>query len=465
MITFSEAINKFNGLKYISDKLDIKTSLGKQHFLSQKYFCNVIDIDYELNNLETLINIIRNENLNKIIESIKIKLEQIHNIKGTINNLKKLHILDDIELFEIKKFCILADEVKKYFEILNFKKVKIHQLVQVIEILDPENQKIPHFYIYSSYSQELTEIRNQIKKQENQDIEKVEILKQKSFRIEDKIRKELTNQLFNYVDIIDESLNQIAYLDILLAKAEYCSKNNFCRPQISNQNSKFIEIYNPQVKELLYNEKKEFQPIDIELYKSVCLITGVNMGGKTLLLKTLSLIQYLFQFGFFVPAKYAEIVPVNEILLLIDDQQSELKGLSSFAAEIINLNEIIKKAKIDNNILVFIDELARTTNPEEGKAIVCATIDILEKYKIRSIITTHYSGLLTSCRKLKIKGIMFENINEKITQNNINNFMDYSLSDNNSNIESMKALKIAEILELDSELLEKAENYFLTPEK
>ncbi len=89
----------------------------------------------------------------------------------------------------------------------------------------------------------------------------------------------------------------------------------------------------------------------------------------------------------------------------IGDEQSELNGLSSFAAEMLNIQAIIAEARAGKKMLVLIDEPARTTNPHEGLAIANALIDLLELLKVRALITTHYSGLKTSCRKLRVKGL------------------------------------------------------------
>ena len=55
-----------------------------------------------------------------------------------------------------------------------------------------------------------------------------------------------------------------------------------------------------------------FNPSIIDFNQQPCLLTGVNMGGKTVLLKTIGLSQYLFQFGFYVPASSAIISSVEK---------------------------------------------------------------------------------------------------------------------------------------------------------
>jgi DNA mismatch repair ATPase MutS len=258
-----------------------------------------------------------------------------------------------------------------------------------------------------------------------------------------------------------EALESVAYLDILLAKALQANALNLCKPVMVSENTFYEALFNPPLKDLLAKQNKKFQPIDICLYESPCLITGANMAGKTVVLKTIALAQYLFQFGFFIPAVKAEIVPMEDVMLSIGDNQSEMNGLSSFAAEMLNVNTIIKAVHSKKKILALIDELARTTNPDEGKAIVNATIDILEAGNIRSLITTHYSDLNSSCRRLRVKGLITEQMTEDINIQNINDYMDYSLVENNDDVVPMEALRIAAILGIDEDLLERADQYML----
>ncbi len=458
--TFRDIIDKVSGLRFIYEKLEIQSGLGKRFLLSQEYILNPELISNELNNVEAFINATNCEQNNIISQNISFKLQQILDIHGTVRNLSHANTLDDIELFEIKRFCILSSEISQLLKDIDFNTIEIPNLDNIIKILDPDELRIPQFYIYSSYNVELTSIRKKQKEIQIENPELAEELFFKSIEIEDRIRQQLSRELFDYTDTLFLTLKNIAYIDVLMAKSSYFIQNQFNKPIISVENTEYQQLFNPQIKEILISQNKDFQAIDIVLYASPCLITGVNMGGKTVLLKTIALSQYLFQFGFYIPAKSSSIVPVEKIMFSMGDEQSELSGMSSFAAEMMNVNEIIKAVKQNTKVLALIDELARTTNPEEGKAIVNATIDILESKNVRSLITTHYNGLQTHCRKLSVKGLIADKISETLSFQNINDFMDYSLVENNAEITSMQALQIAEILGVNEDLLVKA-NYYL----
>ena len=179
----------------------------------------------------------------------------------------------------------------------------------------------------------------------------------------------------------------------------------------------------------------------------------------------MALAQTLFQFGFYVPAEQAEIALVDEVLLCIGDDQSELSGLSSYASEMLRVNAIVQDVKAGKNALILIDELARTTNPTEGKAIVNAMLDFLTDKGARSLITSHYSGIKARCKKMRVKGFVKEHVQGQLTINNINEFIDYSLIEDTHDSVPQEAMRIARILGIDEELLDKAEEFLDDEEK
>lgn len=87
-------------------------------------------------------------------------------------------------------------------------------------------------------------------------------------------------------------------------------------------------------------------------------------------------------------------------------------------------------------------------------------IDLLNEYKVSSVITTHYSGIQNQCRKLRVKGLMTEKIKGKIKFEDLNNYMDYSIVEQHENEVPAEGLKIAEIMGVDEELIRKAGDYF-----
>ncbi|MCK9450974.1 MAG: DNA mismatch repair protein MutS [Bacteroidales bacterium] len=458
-MNLGKAIHQQNGLRYIIELLQLQSSVGRQRMLQQLFMSDPVVLEKEFELLSEMVERFKNSHFLGAIKVIIQRLQDLHDIQGTLNNLSGKAVLDDIELFEIKRFALLADEIRKQLKVLDYNGIVISDLTKVIKILDPEQNHIPHFFIYDAYSEPLSALRKKRKAIKDQQSEEALQIHQQCIEIEDEIRKALSTKLWAFYTEISEAWQAVAELDFMLARARLAVDLELVKPQISIDSSNFTRLFHPQVKSLLEQQNQQFQPWDISLHKAPCIITGANMAGKTMLLKTIALNQYLFQFGFFVAAASAEIVPVEKIMTGIGDEQSELSGLSSFAAEMLNIQAIIAQARAGKKLLVLIDEPARTTNPHEGIAIANALIDLLEKLEVRSLITTHYSGLKTNCRKLRVKGLHFPTNTEPITVANINQYMDYSLVTHKSDEVPREALQIAKILGIDKALTDGAKLY------
>ncbi len=453
---FREVVAHTNGLQFLMEDLDLRSPMGRRYLLDSKMMCNEEEIAAELTLVDRTVEAIEvNPNL---ISKIQNKLAQLRDIRGSVNNLIGNLVLDDVELFEIKVFSLVVQEIEELQKEGKQNILAVPDVSQLIRLLDPQNTKIPSFYIYDNYSLELAEARKELKlaKSKNADLE---AFFTKMKKIEGIVREELCTKISQYGNDLANALNQLAHLDLLIAKAVQVRKWSLNKAEISKGKNLYTGMFNPMIKNELANQNKEYQAIDIDLEQSVCLITGANMAGKTVVLKTLALCQYLFQFGFFVPAKSAQISIVDKVMISVGDEQSELNGLSSFASEMLNVSHMVKDSKNQNNALILIDELARTTNPVEGLAIVNAVADIFYQGKIKSVITTHYSGLKSKFRKLRVKGLDKDLGANVITHKNINSYMDYSLVEDLEGEVPHEALRIASLLGIDKEIIERAQNH------
>lgn len=458
MNTFKIALQKINGLKFLYEDLHFQSSVGRKKLLNQHFITDAALLKKELDLLEESLRFLQQENHAGVVNSVKMSLQQINDISTTIARLGQKQVLDDIELFEIKKCCLFTQQIMNQLQDSGFTAISLSDPEPVIDLLDPEKTRIPHFYIYSAYDSKLANFRKNIASAP--DPERAENWRFESLKREDLIRADLAKKLLPYHSLLEENIQQIAQLDLLWAKAEQAIKFGFCKPIISTEKTAYRQLFNPNIKQILKEENKEYQPVDIDLYQNPSLITGANMSGKTVLLKTVALSQHLFQFGFYVPAKSARIVLVDEVAISIGDHHSEMNGLSSFAEEILTINKIIKKTRRGKKLLILVDELARTTNPEEGKALVNAFIRIMSEYNAMSLITSHYSGIVDSVRKLRVKGLRTEEITGEITPQTLNQYMDYSLVETDDKDVPHEALKIAEIFEVDEEFLALAKRLY-----
>ena len=165
------------------------------------------------------------------------------------------------------------------------------------------------------------------------------------------------------------------------------------------------------------------------------------MGGKSVVLKSLALNQLLAQFGFGVAAHDCCVNLVEEISLCIGDEQSIVKGVSSFAGEIMAIDAVIKGIRGGKSILALIDEPARTTNPVEGTALVEGLLDVVGEVKGGFVLTTHYNILNDNVKRYRVRGL-------------VDGVMDYTLQRTYCGEVPHEAIAIAESLGIDAQWIE-----------
>lgn len=393
------------------------------------------------------------------------QFSRVKDIRRTLENLSLAFTLDEIQLFEIKQYVFTLGGISELLQKLGFDLIPLPELREVREILDPDSNGIAAFYLYDSYSPALSAARKrlqQLKAKEIDSPQEQEALTAAYSRMEEAskaVLRMLSEKLQPHAAELMQSFEQVARIEILFAKAVWAREAGFCRPSFASE----LEIrgmFHPIMAERLREENKTWQAVDIRLEPGPCLMTGANMSGKTVILKTLSLIQHLAQFGFFVPARTAVLPVFNRIMFSIGDRQDDMRGLSSYAAEILEINDIILTGDKDPDILVLIDEPAKTTNPSEGKALVNALLARFSRNRIMALISTHYSGLDTSrCRCLRVKGFEKPRDGAPLKPENIRDYIDYSLVEDNRDHVPMEALRIAGLLGVDPDFIASAGDY------
>lgn len=142
------------------------------------------------------------------------------------------------------------------------------------------------------------------------------------------------------------------------------------------------------------DEKSSIVPLDIKLTKEkyLLLISGPNAGGKSVCLKTVGLLQYMFQCGLPVPLSGESKVGLfHSIFIDIGDEQSIENELSTYSSHLTNMKQMLRQA--DSHSLILIDEFGGGTEPQIGGAIAEAILEEFDKKKVFGVITTHYQNL------------------------------------------------------------------------
>ncbi len=447
-LLFTELIQKERAFRPFFDELKLSTAAGKK-LIQQQYFTNSIEvIQGRFKELSLFLSWYQNID-KQSLKKISNVLSHILDISITYQRLQKEAYLDEVELYEIKMNLLAFQSLSSLLEDASFSLFTMPNVQDIVALLDPEKTNLPHFYLYNAYHPNIKELRERINKEKDEGM-LLQLQRQLS-AIESDILQKLSISLHPFADTLQKCLALSAQLDMLLAKSEIALRWNCCIPEISKEKTSYEALFHPIAKLNLQNPDA-FQAIDLTLDSTTYLVTGANMAGKTILLKSIQWAQILFQFGFAIPAKKASIVPVEEIYFSAEENHSELSGLSSFAAEIVTVNHILQEAKKGRKLLVLIDELARTTNPEEGTALVSAYVKIISKLPCTAVITTHFNHVKGECKRLRIKGLTIQE-NQKITFDQLFQYMDYQPIEVEEHDVPLEALRIAEILEIDPELL------------
>lgn len=205
----------------------------------------------------------------------------------------------------------------------------------------------------------------------------------------DRILSALSMEILPHAENLLNNLSVLVELDVAQAKARYARDINATRPIVSA--NKVIELYGARHPLIPEDEIVANDIVLGEQYKTI-VVTGPNTGGKTVILKTLGLLQMMGQSGFYLPVEEESSIGVfNHILSDIGDEQSIEQSLSTFSSHLTTIVSILEE--IDEDSLVLFDELGAGTDPQEGAALAISILDHIGAVGSYAVITSHYPEL------------------------------------------------------------------------
>ena len=231
---------------------------------------------------------------------------------------------------------------------------------------------------------EVVELDNQIKE-----------LKFSEQREIQRILFEFTEFMRPYIPDLLDAARYLGEIDFIMAKAQVALEFIAGMPVISDSGEMNLrKARHPLLERALKKEKKEIVPLTATLTpsKHILLISGPNAGGKSVCLKTVGLLQYMFQWGMLIPtSETSEMMVFDRIMVDIGDDQSIDNDLSTYSSFLVNMKEMLAKA--DSKTLILIDEFGSGTEPAAGGAIAEAILCEFDKRGAYGVITTHYTNL------------------------------------------------------------------------
>jgi len=220
-----------------------------------------------------------------------------------------------------------------------------------------------------------------------------------------KITKEFSSILAKQLMFLKFINKEFDRYDHYQARIEFAKIHdyNFILPNKNNNKSQeLVDFKHPA----LHNAKS----VSIDFSKSVIMITGVNAGGKTMLLK--SILSAVYMSKYLIPYscdKATKIGTFKDISAILDDPQSVKNDISTFAGRMLEFSKLFTK----NDTIVGVDEIELGTDSDEAASLFKVIIEELIEKNIKIIVTTHHkrlAALLAANSKVDLIAAIYDEV-------------------------------------------------------
>jgi DNA mismatch repair protein MutS2 len=263
----------------------------------------------------------------------------------------------------------------------------------VLPVISTFKRKIKGFIYDESATGKTTFIEPAEVVELNNDLKELELAERREII---KILAQLADDIRPYIPDLLQGYEFLAEIDFIRAKVQLAKEIHAVRPSMVTD--KVVIDWYDAIHPLLYlhlkAEGKTVVPLNIRLNEQqrILVISGPNAGGKSVCLKTVGLLQYMFQCGLPIPVKSTcEIGVFEQIFIDIGDEQSIEDDLSSYSSHLIHMKFFVKNA--NPQTLFLIDELGAGTEPTVGGAIAESVLEELNRLGAYGVVTTHFSNL------------------------------------------------------------------------
>ena len=227
------------------------------------------------------------------------------------------------------------------------------------------------------------ELMNRVRELESAEIREIE-----------RVLAECTRALTPLREALAGSQDALIDFDSLDARARAALRWEGRPPVMLPQGERTVRVVRGRHPLLVLRRDVEAVPFDLllEPEERVLVVSGPNTGGKSVFLKSVGLACVLAQCGVIPPVGSGTRLPAfRRFFADIGDEQSVERDLSTFAAHLANLREILAEA--DDSALVLIDEMGTGTDPAEGAALSAAVLEALAERRALTVVTSHLGEL------------------------------------------------------------------------
>lgn len=397
------------GFRWVLSKVELMTPYGQELCSRPRFYTSdcAEELREEQRNVACLKELVGSD-MPKINALLRL-LMPIKDVRRSIESLTE-RTLSEVELFEIKRFLLELELIAPAVSALGteLRGMDVRALPGALDVIDPDGTRSPSFYVSDRLSERLAAIRRE-RKETDAAIKREGLTDELSARRtrlaaeeEDenaRVRGIICEGLRPYKKALLDNAASIGRLDLALGKARLAYEYGAVKPTAGAERFAMRNMKNPRYSAVLEEKGRSFVPVSLELERGSVVITGANMGGKSVAIKTLALNAMLAMCGFFVFAEEAGLPFLDDICLLSEDREDAESGLSSFGGEMKAFDGIIQGTAKKDCVLVLLDEFARGTNPHEGAKLVCAAARLFnERSNTYAVIATHFDGIAKLAR-------------------------------------------------------------------
>ncbi|MDO5016378.1 MAG: hypothetical protein Q4E09_05180 [Eubacteriales bacterium] len=342
-------------------------------------------------------------------------LRRFRPLRLTLAGLAEGRALDATEFFELKRYLSLERQLAFERELWQAAGLMLQDLDAAWQLLNPKGSDQHGFHVYSSYAEDLDELRHEKGRLEKAILasapeernllleERAQVAAQEA-AAENRVLRDLGQEFATYLPALRANLQALAMLDFRLARVKLGERwSSPCPRFLPNGGGVKLEgAKEPWIARKLAAQGHAFTPQDIRMEAGATVITGANMGGKSVALRSILLQLLLVHLGYYPNCSYLELEVFDFFAFTTDNSGDGSLGLSSFGMEAAQMRDQLRLIRHYKGFVVL-DEPARGTNPQEARAIVTGLCQIYTGTNSFLLLATHY-------RISPAKGIRFYQI-------------------------------------------------------
>ncbi len=283
-------------------------------------------------------------------------------------------------------------------------------------------------------------------------------------QLESQVLKQLSKEISCVLEELRKFEQKLSAFDCAFCRARFAERFLLVRPRLQAQAPHFEEARFYPCMQDCQKLQLDYKPLSWNLDRSVHVLFGSNMGGKTTALQTVIFLQLLAQSGLYVPARFFETRVYRHCRYVGALTGDSWTGLSGFGCEIHGL--VNAWPEFEEGALVVFDEFARTTSSREAEALLSALTEGLSEYpRSTFIFSTHFKGLERNERasfwrtegldRAALDAVQSSDLSERLRA--INRCMRYGIVREEGELRESDALRIAQVLGLPQEIVDRAQ--------